>query len=122
MAHRIKDLVNKAKVALANAQDNRKLVEQNIKACSNDLRRMRQCFKRAQHIGQKQSYISCINLIESYRNQIKRLKSSSGTRYSRINWASKRISWGDMESAFDDRYDKVLNNIVRHYSYKGAYF
>lgn len=112
MVHSIKDLVYKAKVALANAQDNRKLVEQNIKECSNDLRLIRQWLKRAQHIGEKQSYISGITLIQSYRNQLKQLKFAAGAGYNRINWASKRISWEDVESAFDNRWDKIANNNI----------
>lgn len=112
MVHRIQDFVNKAKLALANAQDNRQLVEQNIKECSNDLRCLRKYLKRAQHIGQKQNCISGINLIQSYRNQLKQLKFASGAGYNRINWASKRISWEDVESAFDNRWDKIANNNI----------
>lgn len=105
MERQIRDKVQSAKLAFIRAENNPELVAQSVKDCSKDLRVLRKALQRAKNIGEKNGIISAITLILSYRTQLKhiKLRAASNPNSNRANWASSRVNWEDVQSAFSNR-------------------
>lgn len=98
MLQRVSRIIEIVKSAFENAENNREHVIQSIKECSKQLIILRSILRYATNVGVKQSATSGIGLIQGYRTKLKVLNSTARSR-----WASIRIRWEEIESAFSGR-------------------
>lgn len=88
--------------------DNPGDIEPTIKDCGSYIRKMNAALGTARDVGKKQHITSCIALMQGFRSMLKSLRGAVGGGYQpthphRHSYASLRVKWVELESAFANR-------------------
>lgn len=103
-----KTLIVKTKSTLLSALENPELLEEAIKECNRDLRNLYGTLKLAPCRSMKSSVTNTISILTGFRTQMKLLRRKVVSGYkkphqNRANYASTRVKWEDIQSAFNNR-------------------
>lgn len=96
----LNQLVVKNKLALESAIENNNLVEEVLKECNKDLRKLYKILKCAPNMGVKRNVGNIVCHLKGTRSQMKILRNRVG---SGLRQPNRNIQWIDVECAFDSR-------------------
>ncbi|XP_045477928.1 uncharacterized protein LOC123683076 [Harmonia axyridis] len=91
-------------VALYMSTHDESVIDDGLKNCSLAIRRINKKLKNTSSVGGKQSLLTTLNHVKSYRSKFKFLrKKGSGIESRRKETARDRVKWNDSTSAFGSR-------------------